>query len=279
MEIGVLGAGEIGRGVASCTAQAGLETVVYDRSPEQLERGRELLAQGLRFQGLLGGPKVDDPEAVLSLLRWTTDPVDLSGCGYLVENVSEPWECKQEAYAVLETHNQSAVIAANTSAHPISELGSLLAKPERLVGIHFMNPVPLKPMVELIFSKQSSQEARQQTRAFLERLGKTAIEVGDSRGFVSNRVLMLMVNEAIRTLEEGVATAATIDRVFEGCAGHKMGPLATADLIGLDTILHTLEVLRKQPDSERFQPAQLLQEMVARGELGRKSGRGFFNYG
>lgn len=278
-KIGILGAGEIGTGVASCVAQHGFETVLYDHSQTQLERAQTELAKSLRFQGMLGGPRVKDEQAVLSRLTYTTSGADLSECSYLVENVSEPWPCKQDLYQFLDEHNSHGLIAANTSAHPIAELASLLGDPSRMVGIHFMNPVPLKPVVELIFSEYSSESARSRTRSFLAAIGKTAIEVKDRRGFVSNRVLMLMINEAIRSLEEGVAEPAAIDQVFEQCVGHKMGPLRTADLIGLDTILHTLEVLMNQPDSERFRPSALLKKKVEAGELGRKSGEGFYRYG
>ena len=276
--VGVLGAGEIGSGVGSCCAQKGLDVILYDHNPEQLQKAQVKIAEALRFQELLGGPPVEEPTSVLGRIQFSSQPDDLAPCHFLIENVSEPRYAKAQVYETLQAHNTQAVIAANTSAHPIIELSNLLEDPTRLVGIHFMNPVPLKDHVELIFSEVSSEQAKSQTHDFLYLLGKKSIEVGDQRGFVSNRILMLTVNEAIRTLQDQVAGAKSIDAIFERCMEYKMGPLRTADLIGLDTILFTLENLCNQANGERFEPSSLLRDMVRNGNLGRKSGKGFYSY-
>jgi 3-hydroxybutyryl-CoA dehydrogenase len=198
----------------------------------------------------------------------------------VLENVTEDEAQKSDVIARLDrTCDPRVVLAADTSCIPIARLARGLAHPERVVGTHFMNPVPLKPVVEVARGPETSDAALARVEAFLTRIEKRALVIGDAPSFVSNRVLMLAVNEAARVVEEGTADAATVDRVFRECMGHAMGPLETADLIGLDTVLRSLEVLARHVDAHRFAPAALLVRLVAEGRLGRKSGRGFYPHG
>jgi 3-hydroxybutyryl-CoA dehydrogenase len=197
----------------------------------------------------------------------------------VIENVPEKWEIKREVYPRLDALcPERTVFAVNTSCISITRVGGLTRRPERVVGMHFMNPVPLKPMVEVIRGYHTSEETLDTARRLLRQMGKDGIVVNDLPGFVSNRILMLTVNEAIFVLQDGVATAEQVDQLFKTCFGHKMGPLETADLIGLDTILYSIEVLYESYSDGKYRPAPLLRKMVDAGLLGRKSGKGFYDY-
>lgn len=278
--IGVVGAGIVGCGVAHSAAGAGLRVVILDRGAPDLERARRALADSVHLQRLLGGPKASPTlEELWGRLTLTTDWDDLAGATFVIESVTEDWDTKAAVLGRLDALCPPAtVFASTTSAIPITRLGSATARPDRVLGLHFMNPVPLKPMVELIPGARTSQETLALARDFLAALGKTPVQVSDSPGFVTNRVLMLTVNEAMRLVEEGVAAPADIDRIFKGCFGHRMGPLETADMIGLDTVLQSLEVLQDAFGDERFRPCDRLRRMVEAGRLGRKSGGGFHSY-
>jgi 3-hydroxybutyryl-CoA dehydrogenase len=197
----------------------------------------------------------------------------------VIENVTENWEIKQAVHRELDlVCAPDTVVIANTSAIPITRLASVSSRPQQVVGVHFMNPVPAKPVVELIPGVHTSPETLARTRELLGGMGKKAIEVKDAAGFVSNRVLMLTVNEAAYLVHEGVATAEGVDEVFRGCFGHPMGPLETADLIGVDTILYSVEVLHEHYADSKYRPCPLLKQMTDAGLHGRKSGRGFYDY-
>jgi 3-hydroxybutyryl-CoA dehydrogenase len=196
-----------------------------------------------------------------------------------VENVVEKWPVKKDVYAQLDAIcRPDVVFAANTSAISITRIGSATKRPSQVVGMHFMNPVPMKPMVEVIRGFHTSDASIAAAKQFLAGMGKDCIVVEDSPGFVSNRVLMLTVNEAVFLVHDKVASAADVDRIFKTCFGHKMGPLETADLIGLDTILYSIEVLYESFNDDKYRPCPLLKKMVDAGLHGRKSGRGFYNY-
>lgn len=278
--VGVIGAGVMGTGVAQSLALSGLRVVLLDVSEEILARARREIAQSLRFQGLLNkGAKKADAGEVLGRIEFATDPAALAGADFVVENVTEKWEVKQQVYEQIDpVCPEHCVFAANTSAIPITRIASATRRPARVVGIHFMNPVPLKPTAEVIRGHHTSDETVETALALLARMGKTGIVVNDSPGFVSNRVLMLTINEAVFLLHEGVATAEQVDEIFRSCFGHKMGPLETADLIGLDTILLSIEVLYKSFNDGKYRPCPLLKKMVAAGLHGRKSGAGFYQY-
>lgn len=210
---------------------------------------------------------------------YSTSVSDVAGCRWIVENVTEDPAVKMKVYRDIgRIAEPDVVLAANTSAIPIRTISRYVSDPSRMVGIHFMNPVSRKPLVELVQGEATAPEAMEQAYELLTAMDKKWVMVADHPGFVINRILMLTVNEAVKTVERGTATAAQIDVLFRGCLGHAMGPLRTADLIGLDTVLRTLKVLRAEVGDDIFAPAELLQTMVAEGRLGRKSGSGFFEY-
>ena len=279
--VGVVGAGVMGEGVAQSLAQTGHRVVLLDLSQEILERALANVRKSLRFQSFFkkeaGGEGTD---AVLSRIATTTDPEALGEAGFVIENATEKWEVKREIYHRLDAIcPEVAVFAANTSAIPITRIASATRRPDRVLGMHFMNPVPLKPMVEVIRGFHTSDETLATATALLARMGKEAIVVNDAPGFVSNRVLMLTINEAIFLVQDGVATHDQVDHLFKTCFGHKMGPLETADLIGLDTILYSIEVLHESFNDSKYRPCPLLKKMVDAGLHGRKSGKGFYDYG
>jgi 3-hydroxybutyryl-CoA dehydrogenase len=277
---GVIGAGVMGAGLAQSLADSNHSVILLDVSEQILDRARGQIKQGLRLNRLLqkGGSKSSSEEAWRRIL-FTTDASALSAADFVIENVTEKWDVKQEVYRKVDAICPArTILAANTSAIPITRIASATRRPDKVVGMHFMNPVPLKKTVEVIRGYHTSEETLEAAKGLLSRMGKEWIVVKDSPGFVSNRVLMLSINEAIFLVYEQVASPEEIDRLFVACFGHKMGPLATADLIGLDTILFSIEVLYENFNDSKYRPCPLLKEMVAAGLYGRKSGRGFFIY-
>jgi 3-hydroxybutyryl-CoA dehydrogenase len=276
---GVVGAGVMGVGVAHALARVGFSVIVVDCDPTALERAKGEIERAERLTALLRKTGAD-PAGIVQRIRFASDVGALHETTYLVENVTENWEIKRSLYGALDkVCPPSCIFAANTSCIPIGKLGACTTRSDRVIGIHFMNPVSLKGTVEVIPSKRTSAEVVDRTKSLLARLEKRPIFVSDSPGFVSNRVLMLMINEAIHLVQESVASPADIDAVFRDCMGHRMGPLETADLIGLDTIRNSLLVLQGECGQAKFRPCELLDEKVADGHLGRKTGRGFFDYG
>lgn len=286
--IGVLGAGVMGTGVAHALADSGHRVILIDVSEEQLQKARRTIRKNLRMYRLLqarssgatAGTKAGtNDEETLARIETTTDVQALRAADFIIENVTEKWEIKQELHSRVNRLDMPAVpIAINTSAIPMARFAALYAQPGRIVGMHFMNPVPLMPVIEVIRGEASAKETMDAARQLTEQMGKQCIVVKDSPGFVTNRVMMLTVNEAVILLSEGVASAEDIDRLFQTCFNHRMGPLATADLIGVDTVMYSLEVLHRELKEDKFRPSPLFQRMVDQGLLGRKSGRGFFNY-
>ncbi|MER7466264.1 3-hydroxyacyl-CoA dehydrogenase NAD-binding domain-containing protein [Streptomyces sp. NPDC097981] len=276
---GVVGAGVMGVGVAQNLAQTGHRVVLVDVSEEILENARKELRSSLRAFAMFNRKAAVDPAAVFEKIEFTTDYELLAKADFVVENVTEEWAIKEKVYKELDRICRPEVVfAVNTSAISITRVGSVTSRPERVVGMHFMNPVPLKPMVEVIRGHHTTPETIDTARRFLAELGKECIVVEDVPGFVSNRVLMLTINEAVFLVQDGVAPPADVDRIFKTCFDHKMGPLETADLIGLDTILKSVEVLYESFNDSKYRPAPLLKKMVAAGLLGRKSGQGFHTY-
>ncbi len=278
--VGVIGAGVMGAGVAQNLAQNGQPVILVDLADEHLDRARSEIRQSLRMQNLFQKKKDGEkPDAVLERIAFTTADEDLATADFVVENVVEKPEIKKDVYRRLDAVcPESCVFGVNTSAISITRVGSWTDRPDRVVGMHFMNPVPLKPVVEVIRGHHTSQETLDQAHALLAVMGKEGIVVKDMPGFVSNRVLMLTVNEAIFLVQDGVAPAEDVDRLFKTCFGHKMGPLETGDLIGLDTILDSLMVLYESYNDSKFRPCPLLKKMVHAGLHGRKSGEGFYRY-
>jgi 3-hydroxybutyryl-CoA dehydrogenase len=278
--VGVVGAGVMGVGVTQNLAQTGHRTVLVDLTDDILGHARAEVAKGLRFAAMFDPAlRGADHAAILDRVVVTTDRERLCEVDFLIENTTESWPIKQALYPELDRIcRPDCVIAANTSAISITRLASATRRPDRVIGIHFMNPVPQKPVVEVIRGWHSSDATVQAARDLLQQMGKSAIVVKDMPGFVSNRVLMLTINEAIFVVQDDVASPADVDEIFVKCFAHKMGPLATADLIGLDTILRSLEVLYESYQDSKYRACPLLRQMVDAGLYGRKSGRGFFDY-
>lgn len=271
-DLGIVGAGVMGTGIAQAAVQAGLGVVLVDERPEALAAAPAAVQRGLRLARMLG----QVPGAAPGRFELGAGLPAMAAASFVIECVRERLDVKSGVFAALDRICPPAVpLASNTSAIPIARLAAATARPARVLGIHFMNPVALKPTVELVRGPATGDDAMAAARALLHRLGKAAVEVTDGPGFVGNRVLMLAVNEAVALVAEGKAAPAEIDRVFTACLGHALGPLATADLIGLDVVLDTLYVLADLAGA-RYQPHPLLVEKVARGELGDKRGQGFF---
>lgn len=276
--IGVVGAGVIGRGVAHLFAQSGHDVVLVDAAQGQLDSARKEIGRNARMFKLL--QKHDaDPSAVTARLRCTTDLGALAEAEFVIENVTEDWEIKRKLHGeIAQVIAGGTPVAANTSAIPITRIAAAGKDPERFVGMHFMNPVPLMPLVEVIRGAKTSDDTLDAARALVAQAGRDSIVVNDSPGFVTNRVMMLMVNEAMFLVQEGVSSVQDVDRLFKTCFGHKMGPLETADLIGLDTVLRSLDVIYAELNDSKYRPCTLLKTMVYAGWNGRKSGKGFYDY-
>ncbi|MBI2822971.1 MAG: 3-hydroxybutyryl-CoA dehydrogenase [Acidobacteria bacterium] len=280
-KIAVVGAGIMGSGIAQTAAQAGLEVVVRDLHPHILEQSRREIERSL---GRILQKR--DPAGARSLLQAALERIhfctkwqDLAGADFVIEAVSENIDLKREVFAELERQTgPDVVLATNTSSISITRLAASVQSPARVIGMHFMNPVPLMKLVEVIRALQTSERTHAITRDLAGKLGKTPVEVNDFPGFVSNRVLMPMLNEAMFALHEGVATAESIDSVMHLGMNHPMGPLRLADLIGLDVCLDILNVLYEGFRDPKYRPCPLLTRMVAAGHLGKKSGRGFYLY-
>lgn len=276
--VGVVGAGVMGCDVAFVLAQRGFEVTLVDNSPDARAQAASRWQHAARMQRLLGagGEWPADPSARILV---TADLASLAGAGAVIENVPEDWEIKKDVYSAFDGICEAdCILAANTSTIPVARFASMVRRPERVIGVHFMNPVTVKPVVEVIRGRQTSDSTLARTLELLAALEKRAIVVADAPGFVSNRVEMLTVNEAICVLADGLASASDIDAIFRQCMGHQMGPLETADLIGLDTVRLSLERLYEAYGDPKFRPCPLLVEMVDHGLLGRKSGRGFHPY-
>jgi 3-hydroxybutyryl-CoA dehydrogenase len=276
--VGVVGAGTMGQGIAQVAAQSGCQVILVDVSPKALERSTAAIGESLDRLAAKG--KLEEPrEAVLARLQTAGSLEKLGEAAVVIEAVVEKLYVKLQVLADLDRLcSQHAVLATNTSSISITRLAAGTQRPDRVVGMHFMNPVPVMPLVEVIRGLATSQETYDLVEALTRRLGKTPVEVHDSPGFVSNRVLMPMINEAIFCLHEGVGEAEAIDQVMKLGMNHPMGPLALADLVGLDVCLDILRVLQEGFGDPKYRPCPLLVKMVDAGLLGRKSGRGFYDY-
>jgi len=277
--IGVIGAGTMGNGIAQVCALAGLDVTMLDVSEEALERGVSTIATSLDRMVNKGKLCAEDKVAVLGRIRSTISYQDLRGAGLVIEAATERLEIKLRILRDIETVvDENAVIATNTSSISITQLAAVLDRPERCIGTHFFNPVPMMELLELIRGLQTSDQTHERVLAFARTVGKVPITAKNSPGFVVNRILCPMINEAIYVLQEGLASAEEIDVGMKLGCNHPIGPLALADLIGLDTMLAVLQVFHEGFGDPKYRPAPLLKEMVDAGRLGRKSGQGFYNY-
>jgi len=272
--------GVMGSGIALNLAKTGHKVILVDLTSEILDRAKAGIRENIRLQTLL--QKSDDaerPDTILGRISCSTDYEFFEKAEFVIENVTERWDVKKEVYPQIDCIcPDHCIFASNTSVIPITRLASLTQRAPQVIGMHFMNPVPLISTVEVIRAYHTSEETVEKAKQLLQQMGKEGIVVNDSPGFVSNRVLMVSINEAIFLLQEQVASAEDVDRIFKTCFGHKMGPLETADLIGLDTILYSLEELLDSFNDSKYRPCTLLKKMVAAGLYGRKSGQGFYNY-
>ncbi len=279
--VGVVGAGVMGTGVAQSLAQAGYHVILVDISLEILERSKENIYQRVRFQTLFQKSEnpVFNPDLIIEKIGFTTDYQQLNQAEYIIENATENWKIKEEVYRKIDSIcGLDCIFAANTSCFPITRIASLTKRPSKVIGTHFMNPVPMKTTVETIQGYFTSEDTIEKTKQLLTSMGKECILVKDYPGFVSNRISHLFMNEAAFVVQDQVATPQEVDEVFKKCYSHKMGPLETADLIGLDTVVNSLEVLYDSYQDSKFRCCPLLKKMVDAGLYGVKSGQGFYCY-
>jgi 3-hydroxybutyryl-CoA dehydrogenase len=277
--IGVVGAGTMGHGIAQVAAMAGLRVLLVDKIEEALDRGLRSIEASLAKLESKGKLSGEEREAARARVSDSVDLADLAEAEVVVEAVVERLEVKELVFAELDRIcPPSTILASNTSSISITRLGAATTRPGKVIGMHFMNPVPLMQLVEVIRGLATEQTTYDLVEGMTRRLGKVPVEVHDAPGFVSNRVLMPMINEAIYCLYEGVGAPEAIDQVMKMGMNHPMGPLALADLIGLDVCLDILRVLRDGFGDPKYRPCPLLVKMVDAGYLGRKSGRGFYEY-
>jgi 3-hydroxybutyryl-CoA dehydrogenase len=279
--LAVIGAGLMGSGIAQVSAMAGWDVVMRDLTDESLARGRTSIESSLVRLAKKGTLAAGDIDGALRRITPTTDLDAVSEADIVVEAVFESVDIKRDLFTQLDKLAAShAVLASNTSAIPITQIAAATTRPESVVGVHFFSPVPMMALVELVRGYKTSDETLARARQFAESVGKTCIVVNrDVAGFVTTRLIAGLINEAIRLVESGVASAADIDTACKLGFGHAMGPLATTDLTGLDIILHATDNVYRDSRDPQFAPPELLQRMVAAGDLGRKTGRGFYEYG
>jgi len=278
-KLGIVGAGQMGSGIAQVGAQIGLDVVLTDANQQLADQGKQRIDKGLGRLVEKGKMTAEERSGILGRIRTVGGIGDMKDCDFVVEAVSESIDLKTKIFRQLdETCPEHAILASNTSSISLTALGAATRRPDRVVGMHFMNPVPVMKLVELIRGLATSDETWETTRTLATQMGKTLIESRDVPGFIVNRILMPLVNEAVFALHERIGTPEDIDQGAKLGLNHPMGPLQLADLIGLDTCLAIMEVLHRELGEDKYRPCPLLRQYVAAGWLGRKSGRGFYKY-
>jgi len=277
--IAVLGAGQMGNGIAQVAACAGYDVMMIDIEQSYVDRGISSIESSLSKLVSKGRMSQEDADSALARVHASTSRDSASDCDLVIEAIPEIPDLKFSTFSDLDgICKDDTILASNTSSISIDDIAAATNRPDKVIGMHFMNPVPIMKLVEIINGSQTSEEVNSAVVEAAERMGKTALSCNDSPGFVSNRILCPMLNEAILTLQEGVAEPEAIDGIMKLGMNHPIGPLALADLIGLDTVLHIMNVLHEGLEDDKYAPAPLLIEMVEQGKLGRKSGQGFYDY-